>query len=108
MKAVKRVFLGGVVAGFALCSGAVSYLSPECMAVAPDGKTMYVTAATAAKLLLFDAAAGNVAGEWPLPCNPSGVAVAADGTVYVTGGGCDGVLLKLGAKGNVLDRKSVV
>ena len=102
MKAVKRVFLGGVVAGFALCSGAVSYLSPECMAVAPDGKTMYVTAATAGKLLLFDAAGGNVAGEWSLPCNPSGVAVAADGTVYVTGGGGDGVLLKLGAKGNVL------
>ena len=83
-----------------VCAG--TYLSPEYLAAAPDGKTLYATAATGGKLLLVNVADGKPAGQWTLPCDPSGVAVAGDGTVYVTGGGADGVLLKLGAGGKVV------
>jgi YVTN family beta-propeller protein len=102
MKAMKRVFLGFAVAGWVGSVCAATYLSPEYVAVAADGKTLYVTAASAGKLLVFDVASAKVAGEWALKIDPSGVAVAADGTVYVTGGGVNGVLLKLGAGGKVL------
>ena len=102
MNTVKRGVLGLVVVG--LLGGACSagYLSPEYLAVAPDGKTLYITAATSSKLLLFDVAGGKVAGEWMLPSDPSGVAVAADGSVYVSGGGANGALYKLSAAGKVL------
>lgn len=85
---------------------AASYLSPECLAVAPDGKTMYVTAATAKKLFIFDSAGSKVTGEWSLQVDPSGVAVAPDGTVYVTGGGVEGKLFKLGADGKRIAKVS--
>jgi DNA-binding beta-propeller fold protein YncE/mono/diheme cytochrome c family protein len=90
-----------------LAARAASYLSPECVAVAPDGKTLYVTAATSSKLLLVDAASGKPAGEWPLKVSPSGVAAAADGTVYVTGGGAEGMLYKFSAAGKALGRVEV-
>ena len=104
MKTVTGIVLVWIVAGVALCAEAATYLSPEYVAVAPGGKTMYVTAATAGKLLVFDIAGGKVTAEWPLKCDPSGVAVAADGSVYVTGGGVGGVLLKLGADGKVSNK----
>lgn len=84
-----------------------AYLSPEYLATAPDGKTVYVTAATSSKLLVFDAAGSKVAGEWGLKCDPSGVAVAADGTVYVTGGGVEGMLYKLSPAGKVVGKVAV-
>ena len=102
MKAVKSCVLGFVALGLVGHASAAAYLSPEYVAVAPGGKTMYVTAATAGKLLVFDVAGAKVTGEWALKSDPSGVAVAADGTVYVTGGGVDGVLLKLDAGGKVV------
>ncbi len=124
MNAVKRGVLGFVLAGWAGGVYAVAYLSPECVAVAPDGKTMYVTAATAGKVLVFDVAGSKVSGEWAFASGagrsgglraffgqgggadqgtgPSGVAVAADGTVYVTGGGVGGKLYKVSAAGKVL------
>ena len=101
MKVVKRCAMGIVMAGVAFCAGAATYLSPESVAVAPGGKTMYVTATTAAKLLVFDAGTEKVTASWTLKCDPRGVAVAADGSVYVTGGNEEGVLLKLDAAGAV-------
>ncbi len=74
---------------------AADYLSPEYMRFAPDGKTLYVTAATAAEILLVDAAEGRVAGRIALPENPNGIAVAADGTVFTVGGGYSGRLFRL-------------
>jgi len=62
---------------------------------------LYVTAATASKLLVVDAAGGKLAGEWSLKADPNGVAVAADGTVYVTGGGVGGMLFKLSSSGKL-------
>ena len=98
-----------------------AYLSPEHVASSPDGQSLYVTAATAGKVLVVEAASGKVAAEWTLrgaarptggwrtwfggraagaeAFQPSGVAVAADGTVYVTGGVADGALVKLGRDG---------
>jgi YVTN family beta-propeller protein len=97
-----RIWIGAVVTGWAVAAGAAEYLSPECVAVAPDGKTLYVTAATSGKLLVFDVAGCKVSGQWTLKTDPSGVAAAADGTVYVTGGGVGGKLYKVSADGKVL------
>ena len=102
MNALKRRILGLIILGFVAGECSAAYLSPEFLAVAPDGKTLYVTAATSGKLLLFDVAGSKVAAEWPLPCDPSGVAVSADGTIYVSGGGANGALYKLNAAGKIL------
>lgn len=102
MITLTRAALALIVAGWIGGIASAAYLSPECLAVAPDGKTLYATAATDGKLLVFDTAAGKLAAEWTLPCNPSGVAVAADGTLYVTGGEVDGALYKLDAAGKVV------
>ncbi len=107
MKVVKSRTLGVVIAGLTFCAGAATYLSPECVAVAPGGKTMYVTANTAGKLLVFDVVSEKLTTAWPLKCDPHGVAVAADGTVYVTGGTEKGVLLKLDAQGAVAAKTNV-
>ena len=103
MKEVKGVILVGLLAAWSFGARG-AYLSPEYVAAAPDGKTLYVTAATAGKVLVFDVAGSKVAGEWGLKCDPSGVAAAADGTVYVTGGGAEGMLVKLSPAGKVLGR----
>ncbi len=104
MKLMRRGMLGLIAVCLIsrVCAGA--YLSPEYLAISSDGKILYVTAATSAKLLLVNIADGKLSGEWKLPCDPSGVALGDDGTVYITGGGADGVLLKLGADGKVLAR----
>jgi len=90
--------------GWACGLHAASYLSPECLAVSPDGKTLYATAATSGKLLVVDPANSKVVDEWSLKSDPSGVAVAADGTVYVTGGDFDGRLYKLNAQGKLVGK----
>jgi YVTN family beta-propeller protein len=102
MNALKRGVLELVIAGLLGGTCSAECLSPEYLAVAPNGKTLYVTGATSGKLLLFSVIDRKVVGEWTLPCNPSGVAVAADGTVYVSGGGLDGVLYQLSAAGKIL------
>ncbi len=102
MNALKRRILGLIILGFVAGKCSAAYLSPEYLAVALNGKTLYVTAATSGKLLLFDVASNKLSAEWPLLCDPSGVAAAADGVVYVTGGGANGALYKLDAVGKVL------
>jgi len=67
MKVMKSGILGVIAAvGVACGAQAAAYLSPEYLALAPDGKTVYVTAATASKLFLFDAAGSKMTGEWSL------------------------------------------
>ncbi len=95
------------VSAAALCGQARSYLSPEYLAAAPDGKTLYATAATAGKILLIDMAQKRVGAEWKLPGNPTGLAVAGDGTVFVTAGTVGGELLWLGPDGKILDKVTV-
>ena len=90
------------------CYGlAKTYISPEYVALAPDGKTIYVTAATSKKILKIDSATDQVVEEWTLKANPSGIAVANDGTLYVTGGAEEGKLFKLNAAGKTKDSLAV-
>ena len=107
MNTHQKLLLSGLFAGAVCAATAQTYLSPEYLAASPDGKTIYVTEATAGKVAAFDPATGKVSAEWALKSNPSGVAVAADGTVYVTGGGAEGALFKLDAKGKVLGKAAV-
>ena len=90
------------------CLGmANTYSSPEYVALAPDGKTIYVTAATAKKILKIDSATDQVVEEWVLKANPSGIAVATNGTLYVTGGDEQGKLFKVNAAGKTLESLAV-
>jgi YVTN family beta-propeller protein len=83
-------------------SCAAAYVSPEYLAVSPDSKTLYVTAATAGKVVLVDTTRGTPTGQWPLAVEPSGIAVASDGAVFVTGRGAGGGLYKFDATGKLL------
>ncbi|MDD2599668.1 MAG: c-type cytochrome [Kiritimatiellae bacterium] len=87
---------------FATAGFAAEYLSPEYMALSRDGKNIYCTAATAKKILILDAVSGEMRSEIKLAVNPSGVAVASDGTLYVCGGDFIGELFKVSAAGRVL------
>lgn len=103
MEAITRWAFGFIV----VLSGGIcpaQYLSPGYLAVAPDGKTLYVTAATSNELLLYDTTNGKTIGRWPLPCAPDGVTVSTDGAVYVTGGNAEGALYELDATGKILAR----
>ena len=116
---MKRV-VAVMVIGAAVCVEAASYVSPECLAMTPDGKRAYVTSATGGRLLVLDLGNAKIAGEWLLKneterprgfwssifgggearsADPSGVAVAPDGTVFVTGGGAGGFVQKFTAGG---------
>ncbi len=86
---------------------AVEYLSPEYMEFSPDGGSLYVTTATSGEIIVVDVASDKVANRIKLPENPSGVAVAADGTLFVTGGGYDGKLFKVSPDGKVLGTADV-
>lgn len=109
--AIKRVMVMRAVclsvAVAAFCVRARSYLSPEYLAAAPDGKTLYATAATAGKILLFDTVQRRVSAEWKLPGNPTGLAVARDGTLFVTAGAVGGELLRLGQDGKIMAKVAV-
>lgn len=94
----KMGFLTAALALGVFAAGAAEYLSPEYVAVAAKGDAIYVTGASAQRLLLANPATGEKSGEWKLGFEPSGVAVAKDGTVFVTGGGAEGRLVKLGAE----------
>ena len=86
MKATKGWVLGLALTVGGVCGAqaSASYLSPEYLASAPDGKALYVTAATAGKLLIVDPATSKISGDCSIKGGPSGVAVAPDGTVFVT------------------------
>jgi len=60
------------------------YRSPLAIAVAPDGRTLYVSDKTARCLTVLDAAAGKPIRSIPLPGEPHGLALTGDGkTLYV-------------------------
>ena len=102
-----RMLLALLAACCAFTARAVPALSPEYAAPSPDGTKLYVTAATSDSLLVFNTATDKLAAEWILPCKPSGVAVAANGTVYITGGGVDGALHALSSEGKPIGRVAV-
>ncbi len=105
------------------------YLSPESMALSVDGKTLYIAAATADKILRVDLERTTLSGEillkdrstdgggfWgrlfggkrdSVAVAPSGLAVANDGTLLVTGGGANGFLQRLTPDGRVVAQVAV-
>lgn len=64
--------------------GAPVYHSPIAIAVAPDGKTLYVSDRTAERVTVLDVEAGKPVREIALPGEPRGLALSADGkSLYV-------------------------
>ena len=81
-------FLTGLLHAGEAPSG--QWLSPQAL-ILGRGNVLYVAAATAKKLVVFDPTTENVAGTIPLPCLPSGMVLSPDGTrLYVTAGSPNG------------------
>lgn len=63
---------------------AAGYRSPLALAVAPDGKTVYVSDKTAQCVTVVDVAANKPVRDIAVPGEPNGLALSADGTkLYV-------------------------
>ncbi len=72
----------------------LDYMSPAGLAVSPDGKTLYVAAEGADRLLVVDLGEKRVRSSLPIQGRPHGVAVSSDGErLAVTGRDGDRVLL---------------
>jgi len=106
---MKKILLKAFVLSMTFCMAcfAADYISPEYMQISPDGKNIYVTAATSKKVIVIDVASSKVVSEIKLAANPGGIAVAADGTLYVCCGGFSGKLFKISDTGSVLGVVSV-
>ena len=98
-----------------LAASSSDYLSPECLAVSPDGETVYLTCATAQRVMAVGRD-GRPRSSWrietaktetPVPVNPTGIAVASDGGVWVTCGVQGGELHRYGKDGKLLRAVSV-
>ena len=85
------------------------YVSPEFLAVSPDGATVYATCATSQRMAAL-APDGSAIRFWkvettktekPVPVNPTGVASASDGGVWVTCALQSGELQKYSADGTL-------
>ena len=103
------------MAAMSCAAAPAAYMSPEFVSAAPDGKSVYVTAATGARVLRVKIADGSMS-EWKVvsakaakkaPTNPTGVAVAPDGAVYVTAGVQNGELQKFDSTGKLIAAASV-
>ncbi len=92
----RRRFALPLVLGLLVFPAAVCHadaLSPTAIVADASGATLYVAASTACRILVVNAATGTVTGTIPLPQNPSGLALSADGKcLYVTGDAPDGQL----------------
>ena len=100
---------------FELAAPQSDYLSPECLAAASCGETVYLTCATAQRVMAV-APDGTALASWrietsrtakPVPVNPTGIAVAPDGDVWVTCGVQGGELQRYGKDGKLLNAASV-
>ena len=104
MRAVKlNTLLLSALLGLVFVSCGQTYLSPCDIDPQPNGKWLYVTAASGQKILIFDTASRAVLGELPFPCVLSGTTVRSDGSVlYVTGGGADGRVFPVDANSGTI------
>jgi YVTN family beta-propeller protein len=67
-------------------SSQYGFVSPLALATDSGGTVLYIAEHTARQVVVFDIAAGKVAKAYPLPDQPTGLAVAPDGArLYVTG-----------------------
>jgi YVTN family beta-propeller protein len=79
------VWLGTV--GGSTLNAAESYLSPVAITASPDGATLYVAAATAGRVLVVEAAGGQVQRTLALTDNPHALALTADGAQLIVATG---------------------
>jgi sugar lactone lactonase YvrE len=97
-------------------AAASAYVSPENLAVAPDGRMVYAACATAQRIMAVspDGATSRV---WsvattqtakPVPVNPTGIAVAPDGDIWVTCGVQGGELQRHGADAGIVQHDIIV
>jgi len=74
----------GCIVAMATASAGERYRSPYAAVVAPDGKSVYVSDATADCVVVLDAEKEEKKAEWALPGQPKGLALSPDGkTLYV-------------------------
>ncbi|MBI5388012.1 MAG: c-type cytochrome [Verrucomicrobia bacterium] len=78
--------LGGILLAVTQTRAAEpTYLSPEALAVSPDGKTIFVACLTGHRVAVFDVAGGKITRTIAMPDRPTGLALSADGArLYVT------------------------
>lgn len=103
MKRFAIAILAGLAAS-AVTRAAPEYLSPAAVAARADGARLYIAAATAGRVLVFDTASGKPGPTFKLPGNPSGLALSADGArLAVTCAGAPGQVCILdAASGKIL------
>jgi YVTN family beta-propeller protein len=89
MQSTSRTILAALLATAASVAApglgsAATYRSPLAIAVAPDGRTLYVSDHTAGCIAVIDTAAFKLVGEILVPGEPRGLALSGDGrTLYV-------------------------
>jgi len=77
---------------------AADYLGPCALVASKDGKTLYVAAADAKRIMLVDIEHGSASSPFHLPAEPTGLTLSPDGTrLYVTCGGAEGMVLAIDA-----------
>ena len=77
----------GVAPAPATRAESVRELSPNALAPAPDGQTLFVSCHTGNRITVVDVAAGRVSGSIEMPDNPTGLALSRDGRrMWVTCG----------------------
>jgi len=77
-------------------TAAQAYLSPCDIDLSHDGKTLYITAATDHRILVFDKAERKVYQSIPLPGKPTDLVLHGD-RLLVTGGGHEGAVWEINA-----------
>jgi YVTN family beta-propeller protein len=86
---------------FASAACAQNILSPCDIDLSPNGESAYITAATGQSILQLDLTKQTVTQTIPLPAELTGLAVAGNGTLYVTGGGHEGRVWVLDSSGEI-------
>jgi YVTN family beta-propeller protein len=81
MMATMILWIGGMVG---MATGASEYLSPQEVVASEDGKTLYLSQATADAIGVFDIASGKLAKQIAVPGTPAGLALDSKaGRLYV-------------------------
>src|SRR5215831_21052557 len=76
---------GTAPCGRAEMAGSLSTLSPAALAASPDNQTLYISCATANRVLVFDINSQRVRQTIAVPASPLGLALSKDQSeLYVT------------------------
>ena len=87
-----------ILIAFSSTRGA-DYLSPAALVASSDGKRLYVAEVTVQQVATVDLEIGRPTNSWKLPQEPSGLAIAPDGTrLFVTAGGSEGKVYPIDLK----------